>query len=70
MAFGSRPKWLISNYLAKKSPKTAIGKRQPIEEQTISVSSRTQSRPFHRIINTNRKSHNLTDNQPITPHQG
>lgn len=44
-------------------------KRQPIEKQTISVYSRTQSRVAHSIINTDQLSPNLTDNQPITPHQ-
>jgi len=58
-----------TNYLIKKSPKMAIEKRQPIDKQTISVLCCTQSRIATAIINTHRKSHNLTDNQPIKPHQ-
>ena len=58
-----------TNYLTKKSPKMAIEKRQPIDKQTISVLCCTQSRIAPTIINTYRKSPNLTDNQPITHYQ-
>jgi len=45
-----------------------IEKRQSIDRQAISVLSRTKSRIATAIINTHRKSPNLTENQPITHH--